>query len=126
MTAATPSPDTPGTAPAETPGSIHGGGWGRHFSIWVRHLLSFWFPGIALTFLLTGPHSWWVALLFLVPVGLALYFDSRSRVETRQPIDVVISRIEPVALLQRMDFAERVGIEAAGVVRPHDESEGDR
>jgi hypothetical protein len=38
----------------------------------------------------------------------------------------VISRIEPVALLQRMDFAERAGIEAAGVVRPHDESEGDQ
>jgi hypothetical protein len=38
----------------------------------------------------------------------------------------VISRIEPVALLQRMDLAERAGIEAAGVVRPRDERGGDQ
>ena len=39
----------------------------------ARHLLAFWFPGNALLFLATGPHRWWVALLFMIPTTLLFH-----------------------------------------------------
>lgn len=52
---------------------------------WLPHLLAFWFPVNALLFLATGPHPWWGALLFVVPIVLAHHWDTSGRVETRQP-----------------------------------------
>ena len=40
-----------------------------------RHLLSFYFPLLATVFLLTGPHPWWGALLFFVPLDLAFRLE---------------------------------------------------
>src|SRR5690606_22864155 len=53
--------------------------------LWVRHLLAFWFPVNACLFLATGPHRWWVALLFVLPIALAHRLDTSGRVERRQP-----------------------------------------
>ncbi len=50
-----------------------------------RHLLSLYFPLVATVFLLTGPHPWWGALLFMLPLDLAFRFDRRARAEARQP-----------------------------------------
>jgi alkane 1-monooxygenase len=58
-------------------------------ALWVRHLLAFWFPGNALLFLATGPHPWYGALLFVVPIVLAHHWDTSGRVERRQPRDDV-------------------------------------
>jgi alkane 1-monooxygenase len=55
--------------------------------VWARHLLAFWFPGNAFLFLATGPHPWWWAWLFVVPIVLAHRWDTSGRVETRQPRD---------------------------------------
>jgi alkane 1-monooxygenase len=57
--------------------------------VWVRHLLAFWFPGNAFLFLATGPHPWWGATLFVVPIALAHHWDTSGRVERRQPRDDV-------------------------------------
>lgn len=54
---------------------------------WVPHLLAFWFPGNAFLFLATGPHPWWIALPFLIPLGIAHHLDTSGRVETRPPHD---------------------------------------
>jgi len=55
------------------------------FRAWSPHLLSLWFPGTALVFLLTGPHVWWGALLFVVPIAVAHHLDTRGFREVRQP-----------------------------------------
>ena len=36
--------------------------------LWLRHLVSLFFPAVSLTFLWTGPHRWYVAALFLLPL----------------------------------------------------------
>jgi hypothetical protein len=54
-------------------------------SLFGRHLLAFWFPGTAFLFLVTGPHSWYVALLFLAPGFVAYWLDTSGRRELRQP-----------------------------------------
>src|SRR4029450_2757806 len=54
-------------------------------ALFGRHLLAFWFPGNALLFLATGPHTWPVALLFLIPLFLAHALDTSGRRELRQP-----------------------------------------
>jgi len=51
----------------------------------TRHLLAFWFPGTALAFLATGPHRWWVALLFVIPLVVAHVLDTSGRREVGQP-----------------------------------------
>jgi alkane 1-monooxygenase len=51
----------------------------------ARHLLAFWFPGTAFAFLVTGPHRWWVALLFVIPLVIAHVLDTSGRRELRQP-----------------------------------------
>jgi alkane 1-monooxygenase len=53
--------------------------------LWSRHLLSFWFPANALAFLATGPHPWWTAWVFAVPVVVAFILDNSGWTETRQP-----------------------------------------
>ena len=57
--------------------------------LWTRHLLAFWFPGNAFLFLATGPHRWYGALLFVVPLAVAHHWDTSGRTETRQPRDGV-------------------------------------
>lgn len=53
--------------------------------IWVLHLLCFAVPLLALGYGLTGPHRWWVSLLFIVPVLLCVGADLLSPGERRQP-----------------------------------------
>jgi len=54
---------------------------------WARHLLAFWFPGNAFLFLVTGPHAWWWAWVFVVPILVAYRWDTSGRREARQPLD---------------------------------------
>ncbi len=58
---------------------------GRVLALWSHHLLSLYFPLVATGFLLTGPHRWWVALLFIVPLDLAYRIDRSGRRELSQP-----------------------------------------
>lgn len=53
--------------------------------IWVKHLLCFVLPLTTLAFVTTGPHPWWMAPLFLLPVVASVYADFRSPSERRQP-----------------------------------------
>src|SRR6185295_9096747 len=54
--------------------------------IWARHLLALYLPMNSLVFLWTGPHSWSVATLFIVPLVLAQQLDSSGRLLfERQP-----------------------------------------
>ena len=39
--------------------------------IWSHHLLSFVLPLTALTFVWTGPHPWYVSVLFIAPLAIA-------------------------------------------------------
>jgi alkane 1-monooxygenase len=57
--------------------------------IWIRHLTSLVFPALSLTFLWTGPHTWYVAALFMLPMTLLLLLDARPIVERRQPAKVI-------------------------------------
>jgi alkane 1-monooxygenase len=54
-------------------------------ALFGRHLLAFWFPGNAFLFLATGPHRWYVALLFVLPLVVAHVLDTSGRRELRQP-----------------------------------------
>jgi len=56
-------------------------------TLWARHLLAFWFPGNACLFLLTGPHPWYLAWLFVIPLVLGHMWDTSGRVERRPPRD---------------------------------------
>jgi alkane 1-monooxygenase len=53
--------------------------------IWARHLLAFWFPVNALVFLATGPHTWNIGLLFVIPIAVAAALDMRDWRERYQP-----------------------------------------
>jgi alkane 1-monooxygenase len=53
--------------------------------LWLRHLVSLFFPGLSLAFLWTGPHRWYVAALFILPLVAAHQLDCAARVERRQP-----------------------------------------
>jgi len=53
--------------------------------IWLRHLCALLFPLNALVFLLTGPHSGWWPLAFVLPLAVAHYWDTHGGVELRQP-----------------------------------------
>lgn len=59
---------------------------GQVARIWSRHLLSLSFPLNTLLFVSTGPHRWWVALLFVVPVFYSVRLDRKSRAEERAPV----------------------------------------
>jgi alkane 1-monooxygenase len=54
---------------------------------WLFHLLALAFPLSSLVFLWTGPHKWWVAPLYLLPLALVQYLDTRPLEERRQPVD---------------------------------------
>ncbi len=54
--------------------------------IWLRHLLSLYLPLNTLLFLWTGPHSWYVAALFMAPLFVAYRLDCSPRYERRQPL----------------------------------------
>jgi alkane 1-monooxygenase len=59
--------------------------------IWSRHLISLMLPLNALAFLMTGPHAWYIAPLFLVPLGVAYALDGADRAELRQPVETLPS-----------------------------------
>jgi alkane 1-monooxygenase len=69
------------TAPLETADLTPG----ETLGIWSKHLLSLYVPGLSLAFVLTGPHPWWVAILFMLPMVWAHQVDCSARVERRQP-----------------------------------------
>jgi alkane 1-monooxygenase len=56
------------------------------FRIWCFHLASLVFPSLTLVFLWTGPHAWYVAPLFLLPLGALLFVDRQAKFEKRQPL----------------------------------------
>lgn len=89
--------------------------------IFARHLLALAFPLNALAFVLTGPHHGYVALLFLVPIILAVRADRRSPSEERPPsvrmpawpfdallLSLTALQLLNVALLVRMFTAQQV------------------
>ena len=49
----------------------------RLLAIWAPHLTALFLPVVALTFLLTAPHSGWVAFLLLAIPGLAMQLADR-------------------------------------------------
>lgn len=53
--------------------------------IWSLHLMCFAVPLLALAYGLSGPHEWWVSLLFVVPILISVALDFTSRGEQRQP-----------------------------------------
>ncbi len=55
--------------------------------IWLLHFVSLLFPLTTLAFLWTGPHPWYIAPLFIVPLVLFQLIDSQPISETRQPVD---------------------------------------
>src|SRR5687768_3415106 len=65
-------------APAKTPtiGALH---------TWGLHLWAFVLPLINTAYLLTGPHSWWAALLWTGPVWMLVIIDNKSPADHRQP-----------------------------------------
>jgi alkane 1-monooxygenase len=58
---------------------------GRSLVRFAPHLLALAYPLNALCFVLTGPHPYWAALLFIVPIFLSVVLDARSGQETRPP-----------------------------------------
>ena len=57
------------------------------FRIWFKHLASLAIPSITLLFLWTGPHRWYVAPIFMLPLGTLLFIDQQDKVEQRQPAE---------------------------------------
>jgi len=53
--------------------------------IWTLHLLAFVVPLVGLAYGLTGPHEWWVSLLFIAPILISVAIDVLAPNETRQP-----------------------------------------
>jgi alkane 1-monooxygenase len=54
---------------------------------WFTHLWAFFLPLLTLTFLLTGPHPWWVALLWGAPIWALVLVDTRAPADLRQPTE---------------------------------------
>ena len=54
--------------------------------VWLRHLLCFVFPLLTLAFVASGPHAWYVALLWLVPLPLFDWLDHRSDAARHEPV----------------------------------------
>jgi alkane 1-monooxygenase len=51
------------------------------------HLWAFALPLLTSVFLLTGPHPWWRALLWTLPIWMLVLADTRARPDFRQPQD---------------------------------------
>jgi alkane 1-monooxygenase len=62
---------------------------GRIFLIWGRHLASLAIPSTTLVFLWSGPHPWYMAPLFMIPLGFILFIDQQDKAERRQPVDSI-------------------------------------
>jgi alkane 1-monooxygenase len=71
------SPD-PGTGEVETVSPL------RAFAL---HLWAFFLPVLTFVFLATGPHPWWQALLWIVPIWVLVWVDVRSPKDHRQPAE---------------------------------------
>lgn len=54
--------------------------------LFFPHLLALVFPLAALGFVTTGPHPWWAAVLFALPIYGSVVLDRTSGDETRQPL----------------------------------------
>lgn len=54
--------------------------------VWALHSICLVSPVVTLAYVLTGPHAWYMALLFLVPVFFLTYLDFKSPSERRQPV----------------------------------------
>lgn len=67
-------------APIESPSDAPG-----LARVWASHLLALYIPLNSLVFLLTGPHAWWLAPLWMVPLVLAHQLDCGPFQERRQP-----------------------------------------
>ncbi|HEX7669276.1 MAG TPA: fatty acid desaturase, partial [Polyangiaceae bacterium] len=52
---------------------------------WALHLWAFVLPLVNLVFLITGPHSWWSALLWTMPVWTLVVMDNKAAPDHRQP-----------------------------------------
>jgi alkane 1-monooxygenase len=52
---------------------------------WFLHLWAFGLPLINMAFLLTGPHTWWAALLWTTPIWVLVAIDNRAKPDLRQP-----------------------------------------
>lgn len=52
---------------------------------WVLHLWAFVLPLVNLAFLVTGPHSWWSALLWTGPLWALVLADNTAKPDYRQP-----------------------------------------
>ena len=63
--------------------------WFLIFRIWFKHLTSLAIPAITLVFLWTGPHVWYIAPLFMLPLGILLFIDQQDRVERSQPMSAL-------------------------------------
>jgi alkane 1-monooxygenase len=66
--------------------SIHAPARSEAFAIWVKHLASLVIPAITLLFIWTGPHPWYVAPAFMLPLGIVLFIDQQNKSERRQPV----------------------------------------
>jgi alkane 1-monooxygenase len=55
------------------------------FDTWRLHLLAFVLPLINLTFLMTGPHAWWSALLWNGVIVVLVLLDNGAAPDFRQP-----------------------------------------
>jgi alkane 1-monooxygenase len=87
--------------------------------IWLRQLTSLYIPLLALGFLWTGPHRWYVAALWLAPLFLAHQLDCAARFERRQPTQGLPARpfdalVYLLAALQIWVIVELVRLFAAG------------
>src|SRR5690349_7279494 len=51
------------------------------------HLWAFLLPLMNMVYLLTGPHPWWGALLWCIPIWVLVATDNRAKPDLRQPID---------------------------------------
>ena len=49
--------------------------------IWLGHLVSLLIPLTTLAFVWTGPHAWYVALLFIAPLAVYQWIDTRPHYE---------------------------------------------
>ena len=51
----------------------------------VLHLWAFGLPLLTMVFLLTGPHPWWRALLWTLPIWMLVLVDTSAKPDFRQP-----------------------------------------
>ncbi len=73
----------------EETGAVHRPDRAEVFGIWYRHLASLAIPSITLVFLWTGPHRWYIAPLFMLPLGSLLFIDQQGKAERRQPLEAL-------------------------------------